>query len=98
MFCLNEYEQMRNAYRSFDNVCTELCSTFEVLKESAGHLHIPWEGEANRIYLLRLNADLLECDRVLQKMLQAKELLRVTIEEYQKTEGVISQMIGGMKL
>ena len=65
----------------------------EALKKMARALSLPWEGEANRQYLLRLETDLIEIMQILDRLYRAGELLHDAIVNYQKTEGVIADII-----
>ena len=93
MYLLSEYTQMKQKLETYMELYTQVCDRIDQLKDVARSLSIPWEGEANRQYLVRLETDFLEIDRILARMCEAGELLFEVIGKYQKTEGVIAQLI-----
>ena len=93
MYLLSEYEQMNEKQETYMERYTQLAEQIETLKKMARALSLPWEGEANRQYLVRLETDLIEIVCILDRLYKAGELLHEAIVKYQKTEGVIAELI-----
>lgn len=98
MYCLREYDQMKGVYERFNALYRGMCNAINEVEDHFRGMKIPWEGEANRMYLLRMEADFLEIERVMARIYKAKDFLREAIEGYQKTENLIEQRIGGLSI
>ena len=96
MHLFSEYGEMNQKQIRLSQLYTLLGEQITILKKTASALALPWEGEANKTYLLRLEADFLRTEKTMDLLLQALILLKMAIEEYQKTENVIAQIIGDM--
>lgn len=95
---LCEYKGMQQESVSLQERFERLRIQIDRLKEAATNLQIPWEGEANKHYVLRLQSDFSEAERILRRMESTIQLLAAATEDYQKTEHMIHQLIGGMGL
>ena len=95
---LREYGKMKENAERMDALYRMLCAKADLLDESARTLRLPWEGQANKQYLLRLEIDLLDLERYLLRIGQAVQLFGEAIAEYQKTESVVEQMIAGLPI
>lgn len=93
-----EYEQMYQKQQRFTDLYGQLCEQFERIRKTAEALKLPWEGEANRQYLIRLESDLLKTVKTLDRLFLASEHLKESIAEYQKTEGLIRELIEGLNV
>ncbi len=98
MFLFSEYVEMKNKQEQFSALYLQLAEQIEVIVKTVRALSIPWEGEANRRYLMRLEADLIRIENIMGRLYFASDMLREMIAQYQKTEGVIAEMIGGICL
>lgn len=98
MYCLREYDQMKCVYERFNTLYRSMCNAINEIEERFRGMKIPWEGEANRMYLLRMEADFLEIERVMARIYLAKDCLREAIEGYQKTENLVEVRIGGLNV
>ena len=63
-----EYAQMNQKQQRFSDLYAQLCEQFEEVKKTAQALRLPWEGEANKQYLIRLETDLLKAAKTLFPM------------------------------
>ncbi len=97
MYLLGKYELMYQKQVRFLELCHEMTERVNEMEKMAKALQLPWEGEANRQFLLRLGADYLEITQTMEKLNSAGELLLEIIEQYQNTEGVVSEIIAGIK-
>ena len=98
MYLFSEYEAMRQKQIRFAQLYAELCDALEDVKKMALALSLPWEGEANKRYLIRLQADLLTATQIMERLFAASQMLKEAIGEYQKTEAVVASVIGGIRL
>lgn len=93
---LCEYKGMQEGSISLQERFECLCAQLGNLRETVTNLQIPWEGDANKYYVLRLQSDFSEAERILDRVESAVRLLTMATEDYQKTEHMVSQLIGGM--
>ncbi len=98
MYLRSVYEQMQEKQQRFMELHARVCTEVNRLQQVVRSMQIPWEGEANRQYLLRTEVEFLELHRALQKMQEAGEKLKGVILAYQSTERRIGDLIGGMWL
>ncbi len=98
MFLYSEYVEMKQKQEQFASLYLRLGEQVELIVKTARALSLPWEGEANKLYLLRLQADLIRIEKIMGRIFMAAEMLKEAIGEYQKTEGVVAEVIGGIRL
>ena len=98
MYLFSEYEAMHQKQIRFTQLYGQLCDAVEDVKKMAAALSLPWEGEANKRYLVRLQADLLTITQIMDRLHAATQLLEEAIAEYQKTEAIVAAVIGGIRL
>ena len=98
MYLFSEYEAMHQKQIRFDELYLQLCEEIEGVRKMAQALSLPWEGEANKRYLIRLQADLLTIQKIMERLFAASQMLSEAIMEYQKTEAVVAAVIGGLRL
>lgn len=95
-YILSEYERMENKRCEYMELFIMLESEINGLAEIASELNIPWEGDANKAYIIRFNADFLIFKEILNRFYLAGEILGEAIKEYQKNEGEIAGMIDAL--
>ncbi len=93
-----EYALMRTAAVRLRELCFELARHLKSLKVSADRLEHAWEGEANEIFRLRMEEDFFYLKMLQKRAETAAELLLSAVREYQKTELLIEQKIGGIRI
>ena len=98
MYLFSEYEAMHQKQIRFRELYLQLCDEIDRVRKMAQALSLPWEGEANKRYLVRLQTDLLTIQKIMEKLLAASQMLSEAIVEYQKTEAVVAAVIGGLHL
>lgn len=96
MHILGEYEQMERKRTEYMELLIRLETEINALSEVASSLRIPWEGDACKAYIIRLNADALIISGIMKRLYDAGELLGEAIDEYQRNEREISELIEAM--
>jgi len=87
----------RKAFR-LAGLCASLELRIEELRESAGRLELFWDGEANAAFILAMEEDFFKICVLQTYVKQAAGLLIMAVMDYQKTELIIQQKIGGIKI
>lgn len=93
MYILGEYGQMEQKRAEYMMLLSRLSTEINALSDIVASLRIPWEGEAYKAYIVRLNADALIISGILKRLNDAGELLGAAINEYQKNEREIAELI-----
>lgn len=96
MYILGEYEQMEQKRAEYTELLNRLLAELNALSDIAASLRIPWEGDACKAYIIRLNADALIISGILKRLNEAGQLLGAAINEYQRNESEISELIEAM--
>lgn len=95
---LNEYTGMQNCSSKLSEQYQKLYDTVSKLKDTVLNMQIPWEGEANKAYVIRLRMDFTEAEKILEHVASAVTVLSEATDAYQKTEHMVGQLIGGIRL
>lgn len=98
MYILGEYDLMEKKRVRYLELYKLLEKEINSIFEVAAKLGIPWEGEAFKAYIVRLNADSLWLMEAMKRIYGAGAALDIAISNYQKNENEIAQLIGGMNL
>ena len=98
MYILSEYDLMERRRVHYLELYKRLENEVNLFFKETLKLHIPWEGEAAKAYIVRLNADALWLMGAMKRIHDAGSFLEIAISEYQKSEDEIAQLIGGMNL
>lgn len=93
-----EYVQMNHSVKKLAELYAGLKKEIEQLKKSAEHLELSWKGDANAVFMLRMEEDFFKLSILQESVSKAIQLLAAAIGEYQKTEGIIEQKIGGIRI
>lgn len=96
-YILGEYERMEQKRAEYMELFGRLESEINALARIAAALKIPWEGSANKAYIIRFNADFIYFKDVLQKLYMLGRILGEAINEYQGNERSIAELIETMK-
>ncbi len=68
------------------------------LSDIARELDIFWDGDANKEFNKAVGDDLMVVQGVILKVEVSVQRLQTAISEYQKTENIVNQMIGGIRI
>ncbi len=93
-----EYTKMCTAAEQLRELCNLLKKHLESLAKSVDCLELAWDGDANAAFMLRMQEDFIKLHLLRESAEVMTGLLLSAIEEYQKTELVIEQKIGGIKV
>ena len=93
MYILSEYEQMKNKHERYAELYSQLEKEVNGLLELAKSLHIPWEGAANRAYIIRFKADAIMLSLILKRLNSADMYLVAAISKYQQNEVEVAGLI-----
>lgn len=93
-----EYVQMNLALKRLGELGFGLKKQIESLKQSVEHLELSWEGGANAAFMLRMEEDFFKLSILQENVNKAVLLLAAAVKEYQITEGIIEQKIGGIRI
>ncbi len=93
-----EYAKMCTTAERLRELCSGLKKHLESLEKSVGRLELTWDGDANAAFMLQMQEDFIKLHLLRESAEVMTGLLLSAIEEYQKTELVIEQKIGGIKV
>jgi len=93
-----EYAKMCIAGERLQKLCRKLARHLEDMKKSVDRLELAWDGEANAAFLLRTEGDFFKLYLLQESAQAAADFLLSAVEEYQKTEFIIEQKIGGIRI
>ncbi len=93
-----EYAKLCMAGERLQELCRGLAKHLEDMKKSVDRLELAWDSEANAAFLLRTEEDFFKLYLLQESARETADFLLSAVEEYQKTEFIIEQKIGGIRI
>lgn len=91
------YKSLCSEVESVSQKCIAFEAELRKLGEQVENLDIFWDGTTNEEFMGRLSEDILYMEGLVLTIRDCIRLVYECISQYQETEGVIRQIIGGMK-
>ena len=93
-----QYGAINQKTQELKNLYLEMNREIRRMNHIVTDLDIFWDGDAQAEFLLAYNRGFTMISAIMLKISKTIELLLWALSEYQKTENIIEQMIGGIRL
>ncbi len=93
-----DYLKMSVLSEQLHEVSNGMQSCMDSLIKSVKRMELSWKGEANAAFLLQMQEDFFTMQVFINGLKSAADQLSEIIREYQKTEAIIEQKIGGIRI
>lgn len=90
------YMLLKDQLRFLALRCMDIEQNMKDVAEATENMDIFWNGDANATFVMGINEDIASIEALILKIRGAVKLLNEALKEYQETEKVIEQIIGGL--
>lgn len=93
-----EYSMLSVRLRELGRLISELETNIRNIVDLTDKVDIFWDGDSNAIFVAGLNENIACIETMIMKLRNTIKLVDDAIEDYQETEKVIENIIGGLKI
>lgn len=93
-----DYVLLQEKGKLAQHTCVKIKSNLKDIAEKIADLDIFWDGDSNATFITAINSDIAYAMTLLVKIQDNLKLLSSAIEEYQNTEIIVHNIIGGLKI
>lgn len=93
-----DYVQVKKSLTRLEGICEEMFSDIKEIALYVRTLDIFWDGDANGMFITRINEDLACIDATIYSLCDCAKVLHTAIMAYQELERLTDRVIGDMKI